>query len=109
LYYRVHRTFVRDGKPVPSVFRDRDGGMSTDWSRYSTPDETRNRGQTPLDNGVIALDVWSVREIPQRVEHEPLPDNRAHTEVFGEKDTEVRLKLLRIARWELPVVPGSQT
>ena len=106
LYLRVHRAWLRDGSLGPGVFRNRQGGMSTDWSKYSTPRHTQERARTPSESGVIALRTGSVREIPQRVEHDPLQGNRAHTEVFGEKDPEVRLKLQRLARWMLPVPVG---
>lgn len=88
--------------------------MSTDWDKYSTPQETQQQARTPTDNGVISLPVGPVRlEAAQQVEHTPLvvtaPDpsrswlrsNRAHTDVIGKKDNEVRLKLRRMCRVEL--------
>jgi methyl coenzyme M reductase subunit D len=48
-----------------------------------------------------------VRSIPQVVSHTPiqdcpeLPDNRAHTDVIGEKTVEVRVKLGRIVTWAI--------
>jgi hypothetical protein len=48
--------------------------------------------------------VGRVRAIPNlSVEHVPLPENRAHTEVFGKKDVEARVMLLRASRWVIPV------
>jgi hypothetical protein len=107
LYQRVHRNNVDErGAPKPGAFRNtptKQDGMSTDWDRYSTPQETRHRARNPFDNVVIALPVGKVREIAgQRVEHTPIqpeadaPGNRAHCDVFGEKSTEARLKFLRI-------------
>ena len=97
LYMRAHKQFLREGRLKPGAFRDHGGGMSTDWSEYSTPDETRQRARIPEDNGVLDLPVGEVREITLRVDHAPLPDNRSHTDVVGEKNSEVRLKLGRIA------------
>ena len=111
LYMRVHRNNQVDGVPTPGAFRDHppDGerpGMSTDWSRYSTPEETLARARKPEDNGVVEMVVGAVRAIPNlRVEHVPLPENRAHSEVFGKKDVEARVLLQRACRWSLPIKP----
>ena len=104
LYMRVHKQNFTAKYPTfsPGVFVNRGGGMSTDWSYYSTPDETRSRGKIPNDNAVIKMLVSDVRKIEgQTVIHTPdIPNNnRSHTDVFGEKDEdpEVRLKFLRIS------------
>ena len=100
LFMRVHRTFVVNDTLIPGVFRDHGGGMSTDWGKYSTEHDTLARSKKPTDNGVIEMNVSQVRAIqPLTVIHKPLVDNRAHADVSGEKSTEVRVKLLRIARW----------
>ena len=102
LYMWGHHTQLKDGELQPGVFRDRDGGMSTDWSKYSTPEDTRNRARIPNDNGIVSLTVDQVREIEGlKVEHSPIPDNRAHTDVIGKKTPEVRMKLLRIFEWAI--------
>lgn len=84
--------------------------MSTDWSKYAAPEQTQRRGlrSGPEDNAVLALDVGAVRTVPsQTVEHAPIfadsevPDNRAHTEVTGPKNTETRIHYLRIYRMVL--------
>jgi hypothetical protein len=95
LYMRVHRRwFDSSGDLDPGCFQNHPkqaGGMSTDWSRYASPPDTRNRGlrSGPADNAVLTLGVGAVREIPsQIVLHAPLqndadlPDNRAPTEVL---------------------------
>lgn len=78
------------------------GAMSTDWDKYASPEETRLRASTsgfsPADFAVMALPVRDVRGLAQIVEHDPLPDNRAHTNLTGEKDAEIRLKLTRLCR-----------
>ena len=114
LLKRVHRHDIDDtGKPKPGAFRNtpsREDGMSTDWAFYSTASETRRRARVPADNMVISLNVDKVRAIiGQTVQHTPVqPDeqqqgNRSHTDVFGEKTTEARLKYMQIFAIELPL------
>jgi hypothetical protein len=103
-FMRVHvKTWVRDGEVRPGAFQNRPEGapgMSTDWERYSSAEETRQRARKPLEQGVIAFRAGAARALPgQVVQHTPQDDNRAHTDVFGEKDEEVRLKFTRIYKW----------
>ena len=107
VFYRIHKMWIEGGEPVPGSFRNRDGAMSTDWSKYSTAEQTRQRATSlPADNGIVLLNVGEIRSVPnQIVSHAPLYDNRAHSHVIGEKDTEVRLKLLRICRWAINLEP----
>ena len=102
VYMRAHRThFTPKGELRPGVFRDQGAGMSADWSKYATPEETRARAKTPEANAVLALGVGALREVETlSVVHEPLAEeaNRSHSEVFGTKTEEVRLKLLRLHR-----------
>ncbi len=99
---RVHQCWFEDGDLAPGCFQNhpkKTGGMSTDWSRYATPEQTRARAlrSAPSDNTVLAMNVGAVRAIPgQTVVHSPIqghpeiPDNRAHAEVFGPKNVETR-------------------
>ena len=118
LYMRVHRQWIKpDGTLWPTCFKNRPddrGAMSTDWDRYSTPEETRRRARRPGDNAVVAMNVGQVRAIPeQRVQHSPvfghpdLTDNRAHTDVHGSKEQgpETQLAFRRIATVVLPLSP----
>jgi len=59
--------------------------MSTDWSKYATPEQTRRKGaKPPTDYGIAELPVGSVREIEAlTVVHFPLDDNDAHSHVLG--------------------------
>lgn len=95
LYKRVHLRLLKDdGSIMTGAFKDTE--MSTDWSRYSTPDDSRARARHPAVNGVAALRAGDVRLIEgQSVEHAPLPENRAHANVVGQKSPEVRVKLRR--------------
>jgi hypothetical protein len=125
LLMRVHKNlFDRNGKIIPRAFNNHgdpndtsvEPGMSTDWEKYATPEECRQRasqfGKSPESYAVIQLPVSRTREIPgQRVEHTPIYEpntvppnlNRAHTDVFGEKDEEARLTLMRISSIALPL------
>ena len=120
LYMRVHRQWFRsDGSIIDTCFQNRPddrGGMSTDWDRYSTPEETRGRARQPGDNAVIAMNVGQVRTIPgQTVRHSPifghpdLPNNRAHTDVLGskEQDPETRVLFRRISTVVLRIDEGA--
>jgi hypothetical protein len=116
LYMRVHRNDIDNrGRPLPGAFRNSpptpEGGMSTDWEKYSTPEATRQRGRQPEGNyAVIGLIAGRVRDIPnQRVQHTPVQDhtlhsdNRAHTDVLGLKNTEVRARYMLIFNLEIPL------
>ncbi len=84
------------------AFTDYRGGMFTDWSKYSSPHETQLRasvsGFVSQELAVVALAAGDVRSPGRIVLHDPLPDNRAHANVIGEKDAEARLKFSRICR-----------
>ena len=106
LFMRAHRVFFRGGELAPGVFRDHGDGMSVDWERYSSPEETRLRAREPEDNAVVQMVTGEVRAIPPlTVEHRPIRENRAHSEVLGTKDPEVRVKLRRICRIVIPCSP----
>ena len=105
LFYRVHRSLCRRGEIGVNVFRHQGDGMSTDWEKYSTPEESRNRAKKPLENAVVSLIAGEVAKIPgQQIEHTPIPRNRSHADVFGEKNVEVRVHLRRLAVVEIPFV-----
>ena len=105
LFMRAHRNFIRDRQLIPGVFRDQGDGMSTNWKKYcATPEEARAMAKNPADNGIISLQTGKIRKIqPLSVEHAPdhIRDDRSHTEVRGKKDSEIRLRLLKIYDWAL--------
>jgi hypothetical protein len=112
LFMRVHKSDIQNGNPIPGVFRNRgtgdQEGMSTDWNRHSTAEQTKLRANRPeWRGGVIEMSVGAVRKIPhQNVVHAPLPDNRAHTNVKGLKSggvegTQVRYLFMRVWRWAI--------
>ena len=109
LYMRVHKNNLdSNGEPIPGAFRNqptRTDGMSTDWSKYSTPQDCQARARTSSDNAIVMLPVAEIRKMEgQFVEHTPIFDpsselpafNRSHTDVFGEKTTEVRFHFMRM-------------
>ena len=81
VFYRVHRTHRTLG---PSIFREQEGAMSTDWEKYSTPEESRGRARIPADNGIVALQAGEIRSVPGlSLTHTPLNENRSHADVVG--------------------------
>ena len=109
LFMRVHHQWLDpEGLPAPGAFEDHEGSMSTDWEKYSTPQDTLQRALTLARRGVVLMTAGDVREIPNlRVTHTPAPQNQAHTDVLGEKSAEVRMKLSRICTWAIPIPPLS--
>lgn len=111
LYMRVHQANIRaDGSFRTNAWNNHGDGMSTNWSRYSTPEDTRKDverfGKQPNKYAVIELRVGQVRAIPgQSVQHSPEEDNQAHTDVLGKKDEEARVRLGRIYSLKLSPTP----
>jgi len=104
LFYRVHRSYFVEGELVPGVFRQIGNGMSTDWSKYSTPQESLRRSRILKDNGIVSGNVGHVRIIPLLLSHTPSHGNRAHSEIVGVTTVKVKLKLLTVfSTWEIPL------
>ncbi len=104
LYCRVHRNNVRDNELLPIVFRERGEGekkgMSVDWEKYATPEDTRNRATSaPIDNGIIQFIAGNVREIGLTVVHAPEDYNRAHSNIKGIESIRERLLASDIYTW----------
>jgi hypothetical protein len=105
LFMRIHACYVKFGDPI-GAFRDIGNGMSTDWEKYSTAQESRDRARDPSQNGVVKLNVGKICQLEgMAVAHTPEPLNRAHSEVFGQKTPEIRMKLNRIAEWVIRIQP----
>jgi hypothetical protein len=104
LYYRLHPRFIREGEWTPGVFFDIDGGMSVDWAKYSTPQQTKMRAIYSKGKHKIGEFIaGEVRQVPQTVLHQPTsippdPPNQAHSEVIGIKTDRVQMKLLEICK-----------
>ncbi len=80
-----------------------------EWNKYATPEQARSRAKVPHDNAIIAMGVASVRQVREGldVEHVPLNENRAHSEINLPTDSveqaQVRVLLSRIAMMILPL------
>jgi hypothetical protein len=106
---RVHRHDMLSRAAVqPGAFRNhptKHDGMSTNWEKYATAEDTRRQGrQAPTEYAVIQMVVEEILQIPQQsVEHTPdvENDNRAHTDVFGPKDARTRVEFMRRYRIEI--------
>ncbi len=103
LYKRVHRNLFKPDKTIMTgAFHHR--SMSTDWAKYSSADDARNRAPTPDDNAVVKMAVSEVRQIQDlAVEHSPLSENRSHTDVVGKKSQKVQVLLRRISTLVIPL------
>jgi hypothetical protein len=104
LHYRVQKAWIVDGSVIPGAFRDREGAMSVDWNKYSTPAESRNRAKKPNDNAIVSFVASDLRKMAkQTVSHSPNQplNNRAHSDVIGEKDEEARLIMSRSMKWAI--------
>lgn len=122
LFYRVSVNWLgADKKPHPGIFRENKGSISADWEKYSTAKETRARQGRPERFAVLPINVGGIREIAGlEVKHSPtqnvagLPDNQAHTDVFGlehplAESTDLGRKLRlrtelyrRFNKWKIP-------
>jgi len=116
LFYRIHRNQLIVGAVHRGCFRERGGAstpasLSTDWSRYSTPLESRPLARLPADNLIVALQVGDARALDDvSVVHSPIQnhptqlDNRSHTDVFAiNRDPETRDRLAELASVVLPL------
>jgi hypothetical protein len=110
VFMRAHRQHFANGEVRPGVFRPQDGGMSVNWEKYASAEDTKRQAtRNAQDNAVLKLSVRAIRDIPPlKVEHTPQPNNRAHTDVNGlplkgEECTRVRLSLSRIAKTVIPL------
>lgn len=114
VFMRAHRQHFSHGELGHGVFRRREEGLSVDWDRYSTPEDTRARANSnPNDNAVISLLVGCIRQIrPLTVDHDPISApqeerNRAHSLIRNLPEapdlTEARFKLHRCAHLVIPL------
>jgi len=107
LYYRVHKNDIREEEVLPGAFKERGEGMSTNWDKYSSPEDLIKIATVPHDNCVIELNVGAVRTIEDLVViHAPIVDNQAHSHVIGiprnkSLKTKVRAKLQEIYEWRV--------
>lgn len=108
VFMRAHKDHFRDGDLGLGVFRAQDGGMSVNWNKYASMEETKQQAKNPRVNAVVSLPVGGIRRIKELdVKHTPEPANRAHSEVNLPDDreelTEVRVLLRRLVDIVVPL------
>lgn len=111
VFMRAYKDRIKDGVPRPSAFEAHGGGLSVDWDRYATPEQTRARGKNAQHNAVVSMGVGAIRALScsPEVVHAPLPENKAHSHVGIPEDPavelELRIKLSRLAVVVIPILP----
>ena len=105
VFRRVYRGyFENSGKVKPKAFANLGNGMSVYWEKYCTPQDVRSKGQVLADTAVLSMRADKIRGIPgQELVHTPTDDERAHSDVVGEKDPGVRVLFTRIYTLEVPL------
>ncbi len=95
----------REHKLRPGAFgreREVDEGVSFDWSKYSTPQETLQRSTHPeIEAGVVKTTAGQIWDHELSVRHAPEITNRAHSLVTGPNDPRIRKTLAEICAWEI--------
>ena len=118
---RVHKSKIDTretgrARVLPIAFQQQgDDGMSVDWLKYRTCEESHNSTKIPADNGVISLNVGDIIDCPidsLEVIHDPqaleLNYNQSHSLVksIPKKDpnkTAVRRFLWQKFDWEIEI------
>jgi len=96
--------------PIFFYSKNVEEGLSFDWSKYSSPQDTlkRRKGNSLKENGIIQLNLGKLRtniiqfNLPITIEHAPLPENQSHTLLLGitrYNTAKIRRKLSKIAEW----------
>ncbi|MEI9919544.1 MAG: hypothetical protein WDO14_12165 [Bacteroidota bacterium] len=105
-FLRVHDSHVVDGFLIPGAFREHgegdQKGLSTDWIKYSTAAQSRNRANNPAKTSIVSMITGLIRYYDLTVTHAPLVDNRAHVNTPSVTDNpKRRLKLMGLCDWEI--------
>jgi hypothetical protein len=115
MYMRVHKQNIdfketnlnRMIRPVAFDAKG-EGGLSVDWSEYSSVKESLARAKVPESNGIISMPILGIRAnpLPLKVIHKPEDTNYSHCEIFGipprkPSDLGVRIKLMDLSKWEI--------
>ena len=115
VYMRVHKQNIdykatshnRMIRPVAFDAKG-EGGLSVDWSKHSTPQESLERSKVPENNGIISMPIFGIRAnpLPLSVLHKPDETNYSHSEIFEipprkPSDMGVRVKLMDLSKWEI--------
>lgn len=111
LFRRILRRHVKtDNSPKPAafnLFRKSVPGISCDWEKYSTPQQTLDRGKASTPEAIAGVVYFICRELRRedfRVTHTPV-NYQAHCTVLGEDTTQNRVTLSRLCEhnWVLQV------
>ena len=91
-------------KPYHSFEQKGEDGLSVDWSKYATAENTKLRAKKPEDNGVVSFSVNQLRDVSLTVVHKP-QNYQAHSLIkdIPKKinDLGIRLILRDICKWEI--------
>lgn len=87
--------WTSDGRPTSGVMSDPE--MSVDWDKYSTLEETARRASPSHGATTLAVAFLRSSEIAQRVDHDPMTENVAHTLVNGNKPPSIARKIAKHA------------
>lgn len=81
--------------------------MSTNWIKYClTAEACRAKARNPQNNGVLQFIADRMRAVPMALDHTPLPDDRSHVDVVGQKTSaEIRLRMLDVVN--LVLIPNG--
>ncbi len=106
LFYRIHKNNIVEGELIPGAFREIGSGesrsMSTNWDKYSTPQQAHSKASTPKDNGIVSFLTGNLRGIDLSITHAPDPErnDRSHTDVNG-INVENRVNMMNLYMWEI--------
>ena len=113
VFMRAHRDYFHpDGDLMPGVFQSHGKGISVNWAKYASAEDTKKQARKDPDaNAVISMPVIGIRQIDDlRVEHTPEPTNQAHSDVIGlpqkgqrDRREEMRRLLRKIATIVIPL------
>ena len=93
LYRRIFSDWIKEDGTISSAgFQNTSdtNDMSVDLARLTTPEKTVSKYP---NCGVALLTAGFARSLDQKVLHDPLPDNIAHSTVKGIKTKSIRRKL----------------
>lgn len=112
LLRRIPNWHYRNNGIEPAAYSLK-GGMSCDWTKYSTPqqsidrakEQARKKGNTVEFAGVVCFICGRLRSGGFDVQHRPR-EYQAHCEVYGEDNPENRIMISRASEgWSLKLVP----
>ena len=119
-------------KIEPNFFmiKEKEKGLSVDWSKYAMPIDTLERSTKPdlTFNGILQMNIGKLRDLilrynlPIEIEHNPIRSpiktsyriiqiNRAHSLLIGvhrQNRATMRRRLYKIAEWAANMKPKTE-